>query len=67
MPSIVEDCIRLGIRHIWMQQGSESDEAIRLAETSGISVVHHACILMYARPKSIHRLHRWINQMLGRL
>ena len=64
---IVEDCLRRGIKRIWMQQGSESDEAIRLAETGDISVVHHACILMYAQPTSIHRLHRWINRKLGKL
>jgi predicted CoA-binding protein len=59
--AVVDDCIRLGIRHLWMQQGSASNEAIRRAEAAGISVVHHACILMYAEPKGIHRFHRWIH------
>jgi len=59
--SVVDDCIRLGIRHLWMQQGSESKEAIMRAENSGIAVVHHACILMYAQPTGIHKLHRWLH------
>lgn len=64
---IVEDCIRLGIKNIWMQQGSESKEGIRLAEANNVSLVHHACILMYAQPDSIHRFHRWIWKMFGQL
>jgi predicted CoA-binding protein len=59
--SVVDDCIQLGIKYLWMQQGSESQEAIKRAEAAGISVVHHACILMYAEPKGIHRFHRWIH------
>jgi hypothetical protein len=62
---VVEECIRLGIKKVWMQQGSESEEAIGAAREGNISVVHHACILMYAQPKSIHRFHRWINKILG--
>ena len=64
---VVEECIRLGIKKVWMQQGSESEEAIGAARAGNISVVHHACILMYAQPKSIHRFHRWINKTLGKL
>lgn len=63
--SIVDSCIRLGIKHIWMQQGSESKEAIQRAESAGISVVHHACIIMYAQPTGIHKLHRWLHDKLA--
>ncbi len=64
---LVGECLRLGVRHLWLQQGAESEEAIRLAESAGISVVHHACILMYAQPHAVHRLHRWVVQLQGRL
>ncbi len=63
---LVGECIRIGVRHLWMQQGSESEEAIRLAESAGISVVHDACILMYAEPHGVHRLHGWIARLVGR-
>ena len=59
--TVVEDCVRLGIKHIWMQQGSESKEAIARAESAGIAVVHHACIVMYAEPVGIHKVHRWFH------
>lgn len=62
--TIVDDCIRLGIKHIWMQQGAESREAIERAESAGINVVHHACIIMYAQPTGIHKLHRWVHDKL---
>jgi len=64
---VVADCVRLGIRRVWMQQGSESQEAIRLCEENGISAVHSACILMYATPTSFHRFHRWVWKILGKL
>ena len=44
----VEEAASLGVTRIWMQPGSESDEAIRLAEERGIRVVHHACAMVGA-------------------
>lgn len=61
--TVVDDCIRLGIKHLWMQQGSESRESIARADSAGINVVHHACIIMYAHPRGIHKLHRWIHDI----
>jgi len=43
---IVDECISLGIKEIWMQPGSESEKAIKKAESSGISVIHNACIMI---------------------
>jgi predicted CoA-binding protein len=63
---VVAECGRLGIRHVWLQQGSESPEAIRLAGELGIALVHGACVLMYAGPRGVHRLHRWIHDLRAR-
>lgn len=46
---IVAEVAELGIKRMWMQPGSESDEAIRLAEEKGIIVVHNACAMSLAR------------------
>ena len=44
---IVEDAIRLGVRHLWMQPGAESAAAIEAAEAAGISVVSGGpCLLV---------------------
>ena len=65
---VVRDAHRAGIRRVWMQQGAESQAAIRLCEESGIALVHGDCILMFAEPAALfHRVHRWIWRLLGRL
>ena len=65
---VVRQAADAGIRRIWMQQGAESDAAIRLCEENDISVVHGQCIMMFAEPvTSYHRLHRWIWGLLGKL
>ena len=65
---LVREVAAVGIRRVWMQQGAESDDAIRFCETNGISVIHGECILMFARPvDSFHRLHRWICGVFGRM
>ncbi|MGB3346144.1 MAG: CoA-binding protein [Candidatus Humimicrobiia bacterium] len=43
---IVDECISLSIKEIWMQPGSESEKAIEKAESNGISVIHDACIII---------------------
>ncbi len=47
---VVEDAIRLGIKHIWMQPGAESPTAVASAEAAGINLIAHgACILVVLR------------------
>jgi predicted CoA-binding protein len=59
---------RSGIRRIWMQQGAESEQAVRLCEQHGIAEVHGECILMFAEPAGfVHRGHRWLWGLLGKL
>ena len=65
---VVRDAAAAGIRRAWMQQGSESESAIRLCEENGVSVVHGECILMFAEPAAFyHRGHRWMWGVLGKL
>jgi predicted CoA-binding protein len=64
---IVQEAVATGIRNIWMQQGSESSEAIRLCKENGVNEVHGECILMFAQPTGIHRFHRWLWGLFGKL
>jgi uncharacterized protein len=65
---VVRDAGDAGISRIWMQQGSESEEAIRYCGENGMTVVHGECILMFAAPLGLpHRIHRWIWSVLGKL
>jgi hypothetical protein len=43
---IVEQCHRAGIKRVWMQPGSESDEAVEFCREHGIEVVHDACMVI---------------------
>jgi uncharacterized protein len=66
--AVVQDAVTAGVKHIWMQQGAESVKAIELAEKAGVSVVSGECIMMFASPvKSVHRFHRWVWNLFGRL
>lgn len=63
---IVQQAKELGIKNIWMQQGSESKNAIDFCNQNEIDVVHNECIMMFVEPvKSIHSFHRWINKLVG--
>jgi predicted CoA-binding protein len=65
---VVREASELGIRRVWMQQGSESGDAIRFCEERDISVVAGECILMFAEPVGfLHRLHRGAWRILGKL
>ncbi len=65
---VVRDAAGAGVPRIWMQQGSESEEAIRFCREKGIDVVHGHCVMMFSEPVgSIHRFHRWIWKILGKL
>jgi predicted CoA-binding protein len=44
---IVEDAIRKGIRHVWMQPGAESDRAVAACEAAGVDVIADgSCVLV---------------------
>lgn len=44
--TVVKTCKKLGITKVWMQPGSESENAIRFCEENGIDVVYGACVMM---------------------
>ena len=46
---IVCQCAELGLERVWMQPGSESEEAIRFCQEKGIKVVHDACAMIRKR------------------
>ena len=48
---VVQDCIDLGIERVWMQPGSESEQAIQNGEANGISVIYNQCVLIQTRDK----------------
>ncbi len=44
VPAIVDSCIRLGIRNLWLQDGVVHEEAALRARQAGITVVMDRCM-----------------------
>jgi len=49
--AVLEECMRLGIRKVWMQPGSESERAIGLCRENGIEVLHGVCVMLERRKR----------------
>lgn len=65
---VVRNAVTAGVRNIWLQQGSETDEAINYCIQNNVNVVYNECILMFAEPTAFfHKAHRWVNGALGKL
>jgi len=65
---VVDECVRLGIHNLWIQQGAETPAAVQKAKAAGLNVIDGSCVLLYAEPAhSIHRVHRWVAKATGRL
>jgi predicted CoA-binding protein len=43
---ILKQCMELGLSRIWLQPGSESEQAIAFCRENGLRVVYNACVMM---------------------
>jgi len=65
--SVMTEALARGIDNIWIQQMSETPEAIELTKTNKVNLVTRECILMYTDPVGgIHKFHRFVNKLVGR-
>ncbi len=64
---VVQQAIEKGIDNIWIQQKSETSEAIELALAHKVNLIHHQCIFMFTRPTGIHKFHYTIKRVFGSL
>jgi hypothetical protein len=65
---VVREAAGAGIRRVWLQQGAESETAVRLGREKGLAVVAGECIMMFAAPVGFpHNMHRWVWKLLGKL
>jgi len=57
-----------GIEHVWLQQQTDSPQAIQFCKDRKINVVYGECIMMFSEPLAFpHRLHRWGKKLIGTL
>jgi predicted CoA-binding protein len=63
----VKQALDKGIRNIWIQQRSDTGEALELLKDTSVNLIHNQCIFMYAAPvKGVHKFHRFINKVFGK-
>lgn len=64
---IVRNSVSKGIRNIWIQQMSDTPEAIEAGSKQGINLISKQCVMMYADPVTgIHNFHRSIKKLVGK-
>jgi len=57
-----------GVERVWIQQGAESDEAIKYCRDKNLPAVWGRCIMMFAEPVgSYHAFHRFFAKLFGKL
>lgn len=65
---VLREAAAAGFRNVWLQQGAESPELVRLGEELHLNLVTGKCILMYAQPvRGFHSIHRFIARLSGQL
>ncbi len=65
---LMKEAIEKNIRHVWLQQGAQNDESVKLAEENNLNLIQKECVLMFAEPSVfIHRFHRGINKFFGKI
>ena len=67
---VVRQCIAAGVKNIWLYRGTGrgavSDEAVRLCQISGVTLVAGACPFMhFPNTQWIHRVHGFFARLSG--
>ena len=66
--AILRQAIQKGIKNIWVQQMSDTQETLRIAEEYNKEIIHGKCIFMFSEPVgSIHKFHRTVTKIFGGL
>lgn len=65
--TVVRDAALAGVRNVWLQQGAESPEVLEACRELGLNVVAGECVLMFAAPAGVHKMHYWISRIARRI
>lgn len=61
---VLQKLAQRGADSVWIQQKSQSSEAIAFAEKQSFELIKNRCILMYAEPVAgIHNIHKIFNKL----
>ncbi len=63
---VARAAVKKGIKMVWIQQKSDTPEAVKTIEEAGIPLIYKKCIMMFADPvKSVHGFHRFLVKTFG--
>lgn len=65
--AIVNAAASKGIQNVWIQQMSETPEALEIAKNNNMRLIHGRCMFMFADPKGLHKFHRSILELFRRV
>ena len=65
--AIVREAVEAGIKDIWVQQQSETDEVMEMVDKNDVNLISKECIFKFAEPvKGIHGFHRFLSKAFGK-
>lgn len=63
---VLREAAAIGMKNVWLQQGAQTPETVKLGKDLGLEMVSGKCILMYAEPVgSLHGFHRFFAKLFG--
>jgi len=65
--TVIKQAIEKGIGNIWIQQKSDTPEALDLCRIHHINVIANHCIFMFSQPEGMHKFHYGMKKFFGTL
>lgn len=63
---VAKQAVAKGFKMIWIQQKSDTPEAVEIIEEAGIPLIYKKCLMMFADPvKGVHGFHRFLAKTFG--
>ncbi len=62
---VIRQAIEKGIGNIWIQQKSDTPEALDLCRKQNINLVTNHCIFMFSHPEGFHKFHYGMKKFFG--
>ncbi len=64
---VLKSAIDKKVNNVWIQQMSETPEALALGEASDINFIYKECIFMFSKPEGIHKFHYTIKKIFRKI
>ena len=64
--TVVKEAKEAGYKQIWIQQNSDSQEALDELRGTDINYIAGQCILMHFKPHSFHKFHGRLKKIFGK-